>query len=52
MHGLLGRGGMGEPYRADGLKLGVPAALKFLPPSFADNSQLLERFRAAVRNAN
>jgi serine/threonine-protein kinase len=49
--GLLGRGGMGEVYRADDLKLGQPVALKFLPKHLSADPALLERFHAEVRNA-
>src|SRR5579862_9327483 len=51
IQGLLGRGGMGEVYRADDLKLNQPVALKFLPEATARNPRLLERFHSEVRIA-
>ena len=48
---LIGRGGMGEVYRATDLKLNQPVALKFLPEATARNPRLLERFHGEVRIA-
>ena len=49
--GLLGKGGMGEVYRADDLKLSQPVALKFLPDRYLSDGAALARFHREVRVA-
>lgn len=48
---LLGKGGMGEVFRADDLKLGYTVALKFLSPKLVDNPTAMARLRREVRIA-
>src|ERR1700691_3068459 len=48
---LIGKGGMGEVYRADDLTLGQPVALKFLPDEATRDEALVQRFKNEVRIA-
>ena len=48
---LLGRGGMGEVYRAEDLTLDQPVALKFLPEGAASDPSSLAQFHNELRTA-
>ena len=48
---LAGRGGMGEVYRAEDLRLSQLVAIKFLPATLSQDAQALARFHSEVRIA-
>jgi hypothetical protein len=46
---LIGRGGMGEVYRAHDTRLGRQVAIKILPSHLSDHAEALARFRREAR---
>ncbi len=46
---LLGRGGMGEVYRAKHIELGTEHAIKIMLPNFANDPKIVQLFREEAR---
>jgi serine/threonine-protein kinase len=52
VHQLLGRGGMGEVYKATHLTLDKPVVLKLLKKSFLNDPSIVQRFHREARAAS